>query len=267
MGRVLVTGTCGRIGPYVVPLLAPKFDLVLTDWRPVDNPPFPIHRVNLLDFDQTCEMVRGVDSIVHLAIASSRNYKEDGVGFSEAEQEMERQFHTETIDVNVKGTYHLFEAARRAGVRRIVYASSLTISLGSAERSRVGEETVSPSNVYACTKLFGEHLGDLYWRKHRLSVICLRLGQPFPLGHPLEKGWARQPQMRGIFVAMEDIAFAIEKSLLAPTISFGVYNIVSEADSPYISIAAAKRDLGYVPTRFCNDKGEMVANPRPATNA
>src|SRR5689334_3827068 len=117
--RVLVTGACGRIGPRIVPILGKRFDLKLTDWRPVQNAPFPFERSNLLDFEQTCEIARGVDAIAHLAIASSRNYVEDGNWFTEEELAREHKFHTETIDVNVKGTYHLFEAARRAGVRRI----------------------------------------------------------------------------------------------------------------------------------------------------
>lgn len=261
--RVLVTGACGRIGPRIVPILGKKFDLKLTDWRPVDNPPFPIERANLLDFEQTCEVVRGVDAIAHLAIASSRNHKEDGHCFAEEERAKEHQFNTETIDVNVKGTYHLFEAARRAGVRRIVYVSSLTIVLGGPEHDRLTEtSTPIPYNLYACTKLFGEHLGGFYVRDCGLSVICLRLGQPYPMGIRQEEGWRKSPRGRGIFVAFEDIAQAIERALLAPAIPFGVYNVVSESNSRFIDIAAAKRDLGYVPSRFCDDDGQMIPNPR-----
>lgn len=265
--RILITGACGRIGPHVVPLLANQFDLKLTDWRPVDNPPFPFQNADLLDFDQTCDVVRGVDAIAHLAIATSRRYKEDGTRFTGAEAALEQQFNLETLDVNVKGTYHLLEAARRAGVRRIVYVSSLTILLGHPEGERLNEQTPPcPSNLYACSKLFGEHLGDLYAREHGLSVICLRLGQPYRPNHPFEAEWRKSPRARALYVALEDIARAIERALLAPPISFSVYNIVSESNSRFIDIAAAERDLGYVPRWFCTDEGRMIPNPRAAVS-
>lgn len=261
--RILVTGACGRIGPRVVPILAKRFDLKLTDWRPVDNAAFPIERANLLDFEETSRVVDGVDAIAHLAIASSRHYKPDGTWFSQAEREEEHRFNLETIDVNVKGTYHLFEAARRAGVRRIVYVSSLTVVLGGPEREWLTESSpAAPYNLYACSKLFGEHLGDLYSRDHGLSVICLRLGQPYPMGHPFEKEWRQSARALGVMVAFEDIAQAIERALLAPSLSFGVYNIVSESNSRCTDIAAAERDLGFVPAWFCSDEGVMIPNPR-----
>lgn len=259
--RLLLTGACGRLGPRLAPLLAKQFDLKLTDWRPVTEPPFPILRVNLLDFEQTCDAVRGVDAIAHLAIASSRAYKEDGARFEQAESDQEHRFNLETIDVNVKGTYHLFEAARRACVRRIVYISSMTITMGDPTLDWISEQTPPcPASLYACTKLFGEQLAALYARETNLKVICLRLGQPRPIGHPDEAEWARTPRGRAMMLGLEDAALSIECALRATHISFGVYNIVSESVSRHVDISAAERDLGYLPRQFCDEAGNMVPN-------
>jgi len=119
--------------------------------------------------------------------------------------------------------------------------------------------TPHPSSLYGCSKLFGEHLGEVFSRKHGMNVICLRLGQPYPFGEdPLEKERKFVPGVRNALVGFEDIAQSIERSILAEHIRFGVYNIVSESVWRKVDISASARDLGYVPRQFCNDHGDMM---------
>jgi len=260
--RVLVTGAAGRIASRVIPLLGKPFDLRLTDSQPVTAPPFPFERADLLESEQVARVTRGVDAIVHLAIASRSNFKFGRAALTDKEEREEHSFHLESIDVNVKGTCNLFRAATLAGVGQIVYVSSLTVVLGNPPPDWLTEGMpVRPLGVYGCTKLFGEQLGEFYARERGLRVVCLRLGQPYPFGIPHEKERKFTPSGRGTLLGFEDIAQAIECALCATHIQFGVYHIVSESPWRKVDIAAAARDLGYVPRQFCDENGNMVPNP------
>lgn len=260
--RVLVTGAGGRIAVRVIPQLRDRFDFKLTDAQPIREVDLPFEQVNLLDSEQVAKAVKGVDAIVHLAIASRRNYKFGREVFTEEDEREEHQFHLDTIDVNVKGTYNLFRAAKLAGVRQFVYVSSLTVVMGIPPVDGYPElSTPHPLSLYGVSKLFGEHLGEVYSREHGMNVICLRLGQPYPFGEdPLEKERKFTPKGRGALVGFEDIAQAIECSLCTDRIRFGAYNIVSESPWRNVDISAAARDLGYVPRQACNENGDMVPN-------
>ncbi|CAM5720976.1 hypothetical protein SALBM217S_05953 [Streptomyces griseoloalbus] len=103
---VLLTGAAGGLGTLMRELLPPYgYDLRLFDMRPVDGAPDAIVG-DLGDRDAVREAVRGVDAVVHLA------------GIS-----LESSF-DKILKANIEGTYHLYEAAREEGVRRIVFASS-----------------------------------------------------------------------------------------------------------------------------------------------
>src|SRR5438874_2341814 len=103
---VLLTGAAGRIGTLMRELLPPYgYRLRLFDQRPVEGEPGAI-TAELTDTEALRAAVRGVEAIVHLA----------GISL---ESSFER-----ILRANIEGTYRLYEAAREAGVRRVVFASS-----------------------------------------------------------------------------------------------------------------------------------------------
>lgn len=162
MKRVLLTGASGGVGTRLRTLLKPLYpELVLSDLKPpadlrADEPFVP---ADLADFDAVRAICRGVDGIVHLG------------GFS-----VEGPWET-ILKANIEGAYHLFEAARLEGVKRIVFASSNHV-MGFHPRSRkVGIEAVPmPDTRYGLSKLFGEGLGALYAAKHGMGVLSIRIG-------------------------------------------------------------------------------------------
>ena len=111
------------------------------------------------DSAQVEKAVAGVDGIVHLG------------GFS-----VEGPWET-ILNANIVGCYNLFEAARRKGVKRVVFASS-NHAVGFYPRQRkIGVDApVRPDSRYGVSKAFGEALGALYAYKHGLRVTCLRIG-------------------------------------------------------------------------------------------
>lgn len=160
--RVLITGAAGAIGSVVRHGIAGQYEHVrLMDVRPLADLRGDESAVvvDLLDCDRLDEAVSGMDSIVHLA----------GVP-REAEW-------AKILPNNIAGTYNLFEAARKAGVRRIVFASSNhVIGFYRADREVDALAPVRPDSRYGVSKVFGEALGRLYADKHGIDVACLRIG-------------------------------------------------------------------------------------------
>ncbi|CAL9570590.1 NAD-dependent epimerase/dehydratase family protein [Streptomyces sp. enrichment culture] len=164
---VLLTGAAGGMGTLMRDLLpAHGYRLRLLDLRPVEGEPEAIV-ADLADRDAVREAVRGVDAIVHLA------------GIS-----LEAPFE-KILRANIEGTYHLYEAAREEGVRRIVFASS-NHAVGFTPRPRGDDPLVPvgtphrPDTFYGLSKSFGEDLAQLYWDRHGLETVSVRIGSCFP---------------------------------------------------------------------------------------
>lgn len=162
MNRVLMTGAGGVIGRVLRQHLRGAYEYLRLGDICEQSPAGPGEEVMGLDvrnpgaLDQA---MAGIDCVVHLA----------GVPGQAPWSEI--------LAVNIEGTYNVFEAATRQGVRRVVYASSnhavgfhrrgKTLDCGSAPR---------PDSPYGAAKVFGEALGRLYADKYGLSVACLRIG-------------------------------------------------------------------------------------------
>ncbi|MEV5234909.1 NAD(P)-dependent oxidoreductase [Streptomyces pseudogriseolus] len=164
---VLLTGAAGGLGTLMRELLPPYgYDLRLFDMRPVDGAPDAIVG-DLGDRDAVREAVRGVDAVVHLA------------GIS-----LEASF-DKILKANIEGTYHLYEAAREEGVRRIVFASS-NHAVGYTPRPQGDDPLIPvdtprrPDTFYGLSKCFGEDLAQLYWDKHGVETVSVRIGSCFP---------------------------------------------------------------------------------------
>jgi uronate dehydrogenase len=160
--RILLTGAAGRIATAVRPVLRELADeVVLTDHVEVAElaPGEQFARAELADAAPWELLASGCDAIVHLGAVPDEAAFEVLAG------------------PNLHGAYHVYEAARRAGVRRVVVASS-----GRATGFyRVGERldgasTPRPDGLYGATKAFAEALGRMYADKFGLEVVALRIG-------------------------------------------------------------------------------------------
>ena len=153
----------GRHRPGVLEAAVPPRDAALAvrrDEAPADldeNEQFKA--AELSDLAQVEAICEGVDGILHFG-----GYSVEGPWDS-------------ILQSNIIGCYNLFEAARRQGVKRVVFASS-NHAVGFYPRTpHIGVEvTVRPDSRYGVSKAFGEALGALYADKHGLRVTCLRIG-------------------------------------------------------------------------------------------
>ena len=276
MTRVVVTGGSGKVGrACVADLLAHGYDVVSVDAVPpaVENCPFV--QADLSDFGQALEVLsevddrlRDIDALVHLAAIPAPGRNPNAVIFK----------------VNTLSTYNVFEAARRLGIRDVVWASSETV-LGlpfdtPPPYAPVDEEYAGrPESAYSLSKLLGEEMAKQFCRwDPELKIIGLRFSNVMePADYARFPAFDADARLRKwnlwAYIDARDAAQAIRKSIEAPIKGAEVF-IIANADTvmsrpnaelmaevfpgvplkddsggnqTLLSIAKARRLLGYEP--------------------
>ncbi|MBN8247953.1 MAG: NAD(P)-dependent oxidoreductase [Verrucomicrobia bacterium] len=162
MGRILVTGSSGCIGRAVVAALTRRGHPVRGFDR-VAGPALPEFVAgSITDPAAVDRAMEGVRCLVHLAATPD-----------------DAPFTTELLPNNLLGVHHVLESARRAGVGRMILASSGQVSWWQGQRGEFPvrpEDPPTPKSWYAATKLFLEGIGRSFAEDHGISVITVRLG-------------------------------------------------------------------------------------------
>ena len=118
---------------------------------------------------------------------------------------------------NIVGLVSTFEAAHRAGVRKIVFASTNHVT-GMYDREQAWplspELPARPDSLYGVTKAFGEDLGRYYSDNFGISVVCLRLGWVLERPHNEQARWQ--------WLSPDDLARLVSGALLSD-VRFGIY--------------------------------------------
>jgi uronate dehydrogenase len=230
MKRVLLTGAAGDVGGRLRKLLRPIYpEMRLSDIKtPADlaaNEPFVA--ADLAKLDQVEKIVDGIEGIIHLG------------GFS-----VEGPWET-ILQANIIGCYNLFEAARRKGVKRVVFASS-NHAIGFYPRTHcIGADvTVRPDSRYGVSKAFGEALGAMYADKHGLRVTCLRIGN---VGDkPIDK------RRLSIWISAEDLVQLVRIGLEHPELRYEIFYGVSFSERSWWDNTRAY-EYGYRPSGRAED--------------
>jgi len=220
---VLVTGAAGGVGGHLRRELAERYDLRLSDVRPIaalaKRERFT--KANLARLADAVRITKGVDAIIHLG-----GYSVEGPW-------------ADILEANIVGSYNLFEAARRNGVRRVLFATS-NHAVGFYRRDERVDHLapVRPDSRYGVSKVFGEALGRLYADKYGLEVFCMRLGNVHPF--PVDK------RRLSLWLSPRDLAQLCTIGLEHPDLRFEiVYGVSGNARSFYDNRNAAR--LGYRP--------------------
>jgi nucleoside-diphosphate-sugar epimerase len=165
------------------------------------------------------------------------------------------------LRANVGGTVNAFEAAREAGVRRVIFASSNHVvgmyendepyasivagdyeGLEPARLPLIGADArIRPDGPYGAGKAFGEAAGRYYADMHGLSVICLRIGTVNASDRP------EDPREFATLLTHRDLVHLIRRCLDVPELPFGVFYGVSANTWRFWDIDGARRALGYEP--------------------
>lgn len=250
--KVLVTGSSGLIGGVVIRTLRDKYDFHGLDaHRSSDAPDVPTTLADASDFDAIRPAFEGMDAVVHLA----------------ADPNMHGAWGT-VLHNNLVPTYNVFEAAKQAGARRVVFASSnhavgMWELEGAAAKIRVGDYTgldpdhvpqidktvqIRPDGYYGISKAFGEATGSYYADNFGMEVACLRIGTVSRPNDP-----KANIRMRATWLSHRDIAQLVDRCLSAPNLKFDIFYGVSNNKWRFWDIEHARRTIGFNPEDNAED--------------
>lgn len=245
---VLVTGMSGLIGGAVRHRLEGEVRLRALNRRAVAG--IETVQADIGDLEAIAPAFEGVDTVVHLAAAVGSNEPLHAV-----------------MQANVEGAYNVFEAARRAGVRRIVFASSgATVSgwekqepykaLVEGRYADVPENwpmithewPVNPNGLYATSKVWGEALARQFVTSSDLSILCLRIGMVTQENRPLT------PRDFSVWCSQRDIAHMVQLCIDAPDeVDYDILFVTSRNKWSYRDLQHARESVGFEPQDAAED--------------
>lgn len=230
---VLVTGAAGKIGSYFASH-APAHHTLRLLVRRRDDRARELEKYGevvvapLDDGEKITRACDGVDTVLHLA------------GNPDPSAIWE-----DLLEENIKGTYNVLLAAKMAGCRRVVLASSIHAVSGYPADTQVRtSEPVNPGDLYGVSKCFGEALGRYFAEKENLSVIALRIGafQAREQARREDSLW-----MMDCFVSRRDLQDLIVKCIDDTRLRFAVFHGVSDDRFKRLDISDARELVGYAP--------------------
>ncbi len=201
--KLLLTGASGGLGCVLRESLAPFTQtLRLSDIADLGAAAAheEIVRCDLADKAAVERMVKGVDAIVHMGGISTEHAFED------------------ILEANIKGVFHIYEAARKHGVKRVIFASSNHVIGFHKQGDVIDANCVKrPDSYYGLSKSFGEDLSRFYFDRYGIETACLRIGSSFPE--------AKDRRMLVTWLSYRDLTELIRCCLFAPqlghTIAYG----------------------------------------------
>lgn len=246
---VLVTGAGGNIGSHFARYAHDrgKYRLRLTDVDAERLAPVGAFGAtvpaDLADLDAVKEACQGIDTVVHLGGNPDPSATWAAL-----------------LDSNIVGTYNLFTAAKAAGVRRVVYASSIhAVSGYPADVQVKTSEPVNPGDLYGVSKCFGEALGRYMAEQEGLSVLALRIGAFQP---PETAAGELGAIILDHFVSHRDLCRLIECCIDADdTLRWAILHGLSENRYKRLDLSDTRRLVGYHPQ---DDAADLNADLRRA---
>lgn len=239
--RIALTGGGGAIGRVLRPRLrAHGFMLTSADivaLNPVDEGE-KVVQGDLRDTTIVDAVLGGAQTIIHLAGCS-----------------VERPL-PEIIENNLVALYALYEGARRHGVKRVVFASS-NHAIGMYESgTRLGlNDPPRPDGLYGLSKVWGEAMGRLYWDKHGIETVAVRIGSAVAV--------PSEPRHLSTWLGQDDMEALMLRAVLAPDVGFlTVWGVSANTRSWWDQVGA--EPLGYQPRQNAQDYAdEISARPDP----
>ena len=242
MTKVLITGMSGLIGGLLRRRLeaAGGYELSALNRSEVEG--VQHYQADIADFDAVKAACEGKDVVAHLAAY---------LGSDDWEGQ---------LSGNIVGTYNVLEAARLAGVKRVVFASSgnairgyervepyKSIAAGNYEGipddfPRVTHDQIRPEGIYGAAKVFGEALGCYYADAYEMSVLCVRIGRVTRDNRP------NAARDRSIYLSHDDVAQILHLCIDAPAdLKYDVFLATSANKWGYRDLAHPRDVLGYEP--------------------
>lgn len=207
-GRILLTGAAGNLGQVLRPRLKRLCrQLRLSDVADLGSAADgeELVQLDLADTAGVHRLLEGVDAVVHMGGVST-----------------EKSWPS-ILQANIAGAVNLYEAARANGTRRVVFASSNHVT-GFYRQDEVisPRDPMRPDGLYGLSKAFGENLAQLYWDRHGIETVSLRIGSSFPA--------PRDRRMLATWLSYDDAERLVAAALTAPVVGHTV--IYGMSDNP-----------------------------------
>jgi uronate dehydrogenase len=235
--RLLLTGAAGNLGRELRPRLKAYCDVLRVSHRSDFGPAGEGEELMLAALEDAPAMLallQGVDAVVHMGGVSTE------------------QPWAPILAANIVGMVNLYEAARRNKVKRVVFASSNHVT-GFYRQDQVisPRDPVRPDGYYGLSKAFGENLAQLYWDRHGIETVSLRIGSSF--AEPKDR------RMLATWMSFDDTERLIVAALTAPIVGHSIVYGMSDNGRVFWDNTSA-RHIGYRP----QDSSERF---RPAVEA
>lgn len=222
--RILMTGAAGNLGQAMRDRLKANCRVLRLSDRlafGVAQAAEEVMLADLADAQAVSQAVQGANAIVHLGGISSEGPFDP------------------ILQANIIGMVNLYEAARRHGVKRIVYASSNHVTGFYRQSETIGVDSAHrPDGFYGLSKAFGEDLARLYFDRYAIETACVRIGSAFP--EP------RDRRMLASWLSHGDLYRLITACLTTPVLGCSVIYGVSANPVTWWDNSGA-RHIGYVP--------------------
>ena len=222
--RLLLTGAAGHLGRLLRPRMKRYCDVLRLSDRAAMDPAGDGEEVvpaALEDLAAMQALLADVDAVLHFGGVS-----------------VEKPFEV-VLPANIVGAYHVYEAARQRGVRRIVFASSNHVTGFYGQGETITPKALPrPDSYYGLSKAFGENLAQFYFDRHGLETVSLRIGSCTP--EPTDR------RMLSSWLSVDDLERLLVSALSAPVVGHSVVYGVSDNRSTWWDNRSAAH-LGYRP--------------------
>ena len=243
--RLLLTGAAGGLGKVLRESLKPYAKVLrlsdIAQMAPAAGNHEEVLLCDLSDKHAVHQMVEGVDAILHFGGVS-----------------VERPFE-EILGPNISGIFHIYEAARRHGVKRVIFASSNhVIGFYTQDQTLDARSPRRPDGYYGLSKSYGEDMATFYFDRYGIETVSIRIGSSFP-----------EPQnrrMMSTWLSFDDLTQLIERSLYTPNVGHTVvYGASNNLNVWWDNRFAAH--LGFEPKDSSEVfRSKVEAQPMPAAN-
>ena len=231
--RLLITGGCGKIGSYFARFAADKYAIRVVDkvaWDTERLGPLPGESlvVDLQSLEGCRKACEDIDMVIHLA----------------ADPSPEADFLDSLLPNNILAAYNMFRAAKEAGCKRFIFASSAhVVAAYPADVQINANMPVRPRNLYGVSKCFGEALAAYFAFNEGLPGVVLRIGAYL---FPEEYEHLSSDELNA-FLSPDDFNQLLIKCLETPDITFAIAHAISDNRFKRLDLTETRQMLGYQP--------------------